>query len=129
MTNAQDILATRYGKRTGTSKRQRYAFIALGASLLLGFLGWAGFTSVVNSMAPQSEMLGFVVEDAQHSTATISVSSAGFGKATCAIRAQAEDFSIVGYKEVKFTSFPTGPQKIVVNTIQKPVSVSIDRCW
>ena len=129
MTNAQDILATRYGKRQGASKRQRYAIIALAATLLVSFLIWAAFTSFTNAMAPQSQLHGFEIIDAQHSTATLEVTAAGAGKATCALQAQAENFSVVGFKEVVFNKVPTGRVTVTINTTELPVSVSIDRCW
>lgn len=129
MTNADDLIAARYGKRGQTSKLQRNLIIAVAASALLAFLGWAGFTSVVQASAPKSEMRGFEIVDQWHSTATIAVTSAGAGKATCAIQAQAENFEIVGYKEVVVDSVPSGALTFVVNTTALPVSVSIDRCW
>ncbi|MFM1954648.1 MAG: hypothetical protein RL118_839 [Actinomycetota bacterium] len=129
MSNAQDLLATRYGKRNGTSKRQRYAFTALAAILLVSFIVWAGYTSFVNSMAPQSQLHGFEIIDAQHSTATLEVTAAGAGEATCALQAQAENFSVVGFKEVHFDKVPTGRLTVTINTTELPVSVSIDRCW
>ena len=129
MTNPQDILATRYGKGKATSKGQRYAFIALGSALVLGFIGWAAYTSVANAGAPQSQMFAFTIVDAQHSTATFEVTASGSGKATCAIQAQAQDFSVVGYKEVKLDKVPSGRVTVTVNTTSEPVSVSIDRCW
>lgn len=129
MTSTEELLKSRYGKGKTTSRAQRTGIIAGSSALLLAFLVWAGFTSVAHTEIPTGVIQGFAVVDQWHSTAVVKVSSTTDNVATCAIQAQNKSFAIVGYKEVKFRADEPRSRKIIINTTELPVSVSVHHCW
>lgn len=129
MSATEDLLANRYGKKKATSPAQRRAIIAVAASLLTAFLGWAGWVSLANWLEPKAELLGYTIVDQWHSTAKVKIGVSGNDQPTCAVQAQNEKFAIVGYYEVQFDYVPDQVKTIKINTTEMPVSISILRCW
>lgn len=129
MCATEDLLANRYGKKKATSPAQRRAIIAVAASLLTAFLGWAGWVSLANWLEPKAELLGYTIVDQWHSTAKVKIGVSGNDQPICAVQAQNEKFAIVGYYEVQFDYVPDQVKTIKINTTEMPVSISILRCW
>ena len=129
MTSTEELLKSRYGKGKSTSRAQRNGIIAGSVTLLLGFLVWAGFTSVAHTEIPTGALQGFKVIDTWHSTAVLKVTTTTDKVATCAIQAQNQSFAIVGYKQVRFAANEPKTREVTVNTTERPVSLSVHHCW
>ena len=108
-------LATRYGSRSPAHR----GLLITGATLLaLVFLGWLGWV-ILHSVDPEvtSDMVSFEIVDEHAATGTFTVSrrSSDVG-ASCLLRAQAPDHSVVGELNI-----PVGPGGDERQTVTKTV--------
>jgi len=125
--SAQDTLNDRYG---APSPLRRRATIAAAAALAVVFAAWLGWT-VYEHSTPQvtSELETFSVQDDHHVTAVLVVSlDAVDVKASCTLRAYAEDHTTVG--ELTFTPDPTQGKRQVqtIRTDRRATSVESQGC-
>ena len=133
MTTNAEMLADRYGKRKSAGKggrpTQNQVGIAIVAALaLVGFVVWAwssvstksaDVTLVSSGSKPLSdtsfEVYGKVTRPAE-------------GTVRCALRVQALNFAVVGYREIELapgtTTFDT-----TVYSFAAAVSASVQSCW
>ncbi len=96
-------LATRYGTRSRGGRRLLLAGVTVVALVFLGWLAWV----IADQTDPHvtSDMVSFEVVDEHAATATFTVARRTSDvTATCLLRAQAPDHSIVGELNV-----PVGP--------------------
>ncbi len=108
-------LATRYGTAHPARRRLLLAGVAV---LIVAFLGWLVWVIVVSARpAVQSELVSFDVVDEHTATATFTVvREAPAEPATCLLRAQAPDHSVVGELDV-----PVSPGDSEVTTVTEEV--------
>jgi len=125
--SAQDTLSERYGSRSPVRRR---VTIAGSVALAVVFAVWLGWT-VYEHATPQvtSELETFSVVDDHHVKAVLVVSlDSAEVKASCTIRAYAEDHSTVG--ELTFTPDPAKGKRQVqtIRTERRATSVEKIGC-
>ena len=125
--STQDTLAWRYGAPAPWRRRATVAGAVAVAALFLTWLAWA----VYEHSTPQvtSELEGYSVVDDHTATAVLLVSlDSAEVKASCTLRAYAEDHSTVG--EVTFTPDPAAGRRQVqtIRTERKATSVESIGC-
>jgi hypothetical protein len=125
MSSVSDLMAERYGKPAG-KKGNRKPIIALAASLIAAFLGWAIWVSIDNANQIKTQDLGYEILSENQASVRFSVQSPS-GPAVCAIQVLNQGFAVVGYKEVPVAS--SGEYETFVNTTQLGVSGLVDKCW
>jgi|GEM_PF-1042991 len=129
MSSTQDLLADRYGRRSGTSalKNRVWAF-GVAAIILVLFLVWA----LITVTAPKNAV-AVVSSGAQPLTANSfrvygEVSRPDGGVVRCALRVQALNFAVVGYREIEL---PAGTTTFdaTVYSFAPGVNASVTGCW
>lgn len=129
--SAQDTLAQRMAERYGVpSPWRRRAMLAGTAVLVLVFGAWLAWTVYVHATpSVTSELESFSVEDDHSVTAVLVVAlDDAEVKASCTLRAYAEDHAIVG--ELSFTPDPGLGQRQVktIRTDRRATSVESLGC-
>ena len=125
--SGQDTLAQRYG---APAPWRRRALIAASVALAVAFLAWLAW-SVYDHATPQvtSELETFSVEDDHTVTAVLVVHlDSSDVKASCTLRAYAEDHTTVG--ELTFTPDPSRGSRQVetIRTERRATSVEKIGC-
>ena len=125
--SGQDTLAQRYG---APAPWRRRALVIVSVALALVFLTWLAW-SVYEHATPQvtSELETFSVDDDHTVTAVLVVSlDSSDVKASCTLRAYAEDHTTVG--ELTFTPDPTEGRRQVqtIRTDRRATSVESQGC-
>ena len=122
-------LAERYG---GPRPTRRRITIAASAALAVVFLGWLAWVMLdQGDPAVTSDIVSFDVVDQHTSTATFTVVRRTVDvEASCLLRAQAPDHSVVG--ELNLTVGPGGPERATlteaIRTEREATSVSVVGC-
>jgi Na+/proline symporter len=126
--NQEELLAERYGKKPKNPKRDRLAIIGIAVVILVGFLTWAIAVTAENSGKPNGNLLSFSIESASLVSVEISASEHRNQNVICQVEALAEDYEVVGYKEVPLAK---GQEmtKTTVNTVKPAVSAVVKDCW
>ena len=122
--SAQDTLEGRYG---APAPWRRRAIITGSVALTVAFLVWLGW-SVYEQSTPQvtSELERFTVEDDHTVTAVLVVHlDSADVKASCTLRAYAEDHTTVG--ELTFTPDPSSGRRQVETIKTERRATSVDR--
>ncbi len=125
--SGQDTLAQRYG---APAPWRRRALVIASVALAVGFVAWLAWT-VYEHATPQvtSELEQFSVEDDHTVTAVLVVSlDSADVKASCTLRAYAEDHTTVG--ELTFTPDPSEGRRQVqtIRTERRATSVEKIGC-
>lgn len=124
---SQDSLQDRYG---AAAPWRRRALVGASAALALVFLGWLGWTTWVHATpAVSSALVGYQVVDEHSATARVEVRLEDADvRASCLLRAFAEDHTVVG--ELSFTPEygATQPVELAVRTERRATSVSLVGC-
>ena len=124
---SQDSLQDRYG---APAPWRRTAVVAASAVLALVFLAWLGWTAWSHSTPDvQSALVGYEVVDEHVATAEVDVRLSDEDvRASCRVRAYAEDHTTVG--ERSFTPSYAGPQPLTVEvrTERRATSVELVGC-
>lgn len=125
-------LAARYGRTSARSRRDR-RWLIIGAAVLVAAIAvwavWAG-TGFVSSPIDVSTG-GYSVVNARDTSVTFTVDATPGRSVACAIQAQSEDFSVVGWRVI---AYPASSQRSrtfteTVRTTEKPVAGSASACW
>ena len=126
--NQEELLAERYGKKPKHPKRDRLAIISLALVIFVGFITWAIAVTAENSGKPTGNLLSFTVESENLVTVEISATDHRNQNVICQVEALAEDYEVVGYKEVPIAK---GQEmtKTTVNTVKPAVSAVVKDCW
>jgi hypothetical protein len=122
--SAQDTLAERYG---APAPWRRRALITASVALALAFVVWLAW-SVYEHATPRvtSELEGWSVEDDHTVTAVLVVHmDSSDVKASCTLRATAEDHTTVG--ELTFTPDPSKGRRQVETIRTERRATSVDR--
>jgi uncharacterized protein DUF4307 len=116
-------LQDRYGAPRPRRRRVLVAGCVVLGAAFLGWLGWAVWAQATPEV--QSSLVGFDIVDEHRSTATVEVQVDDDVRASCTLRAYAEDHTVVG--ELVFT--PTdGQSKQDVRTERRATSVELLGC-
>ena len=124
-----DHLAERYGT---ASRGRRYLVLGACAAVVVTFLGWLAWTTVVHATPDVgSQLVSFDVLDEHTVTAVVQVELSddlaeelrdGGSAASCTLRAFAEDHSTVG--ELRWTPGPaSGREELTIRTERRATSV------
>jgi Domain of unknown function (DUF4307) len=125
--SSQDTLADRYGPPAPWRRR-----VAVAASVSLGiaFLGWLAWTTYAHSTpSVDSEMVTYSIDGEHEVTARVAVTLKDEDvRATCLLRAFAEDHSVVG--ELSFTPEYGADQPLeeTVRTERRATSLELIGC-
>ena len=120
-------LADRYGAPAPWRRRALIGASAVVVAAFLGWLAWSTWAQV--TPAVESDLVGYAVKGEHEATAKVAVQ---FGddsvRATCLLRAYAEDHSVVG--ELSFTPAHDAAQPIeeTVRTERRATSVELVGC-
>ena len=123
MTQPTD-LADRYGT---PSPRGRAVLLGAAVVVVAAFLGWLGWV-IWDQSTPdvRSDLVGYDVVDEHRATATVEVRLRDSDvRATCTLRAYAEDHSVVG--DASFTP-EDGRNVVDVRTERRATSVELRGC-
>ncbi len=125
-------LAVRYGRTPAGTKKNRLFFAvsaAIFAVILVAWVVWAGLDS--SSASFQAEDTGHTVVDANSVSIDFTLNAPPGSSAACALQAQSETFSIVGWKviEIPASTERTRGFTQVVRTTEMAVTGLIYRCW
>ena len=126
--NQEELLATRYGRKAKTSKRDRVVAVAIAAVALIAFLVWAIAVASTSTAKPTGNLLSYSVESPSLVDVELHVDNQGGRDTVCQVEALANDYEVVGYKEVPV---PKG-EKSVKNsliTVRPAVSAVVKDCW
>ena len=132
MTPTDSHLDVHLRERYGTRRAGRRTWIAVAAVLTAVGLGWLGWVAFFHSTpAASSELVAWEVVDDRSVTARVSVVRRDADvEATCLLRAQAEDHTVVG--ESTFRVGPGGSARAVyrveVRTERPATSVDLAGC-
>jgi hypothetical protein len=124
---SQDSLSDRYG---APAPWRRRAVVAASAALALAFLGWLGWV-VWEQVTPEveSSMVGFRVVDEHTATARVNVRLSDEGvRASCVLRAYAEDHTVVGERAFTPSYDAQQPVAVEVRTERRATSVELVGC-
>jgi hypothetical protein len=129
MTSTAELLADRYGRRVSSSKSKKRTWIVVTAAVLLAaFIVWA----IAAVSAPKTNVSvvssKFKVVNERNFAVTGKISRTAQGPVTCAVKVQALDFGVVGYREVNLASNETTFKTNVFAT-RPAVNASVARCW
>jgi uncharacterized protein DUF4307 len=124
---SQDTLAHRYG---APAPWRRRILVAASVALGLAFLGWLAWTAYAHSTpAVESDLVTYSVDGEHEATARVAVSLKDPDvRATCLLRAFAEDHSVVG--ELSFTPEHGAdqPLEVTVRTERRATSLELIGC-
>ena len=125
--SSQDTLADRYGAPAPWRHR-----VLVAASVVLGlaFLGWLAWTAYAHSTpAVESDLVTYSIDGEHEVSARVAVSLEDEDvRATCLLRAFAEDHSVVG--ELSFVPEPGADQPLeeTVRTERRATSLELVGC-
>jgi hypothetical protein len=121
---AQTDLADRYG---APKPWRRAVLIGMSVAVAAAFLGWLGWTIWAQSTPKvESALVGFDVVGEHEATAVVDIRLGDGVKATCLLRAYAEDHTVVG--ELPFTPESSGHTEQSVRTERRASSVELIGC-
>ena len=125
--SSQDTLADRYGSPAPWRRR---VVVAASVALGLAFLGWLAWTTYAHSTpSVDSEMVTYSIDGEHEVTARVAVTLKDEDvRATCLLRAFAEDHSVVG--ELSFTPEYGADQPLeeTVRTERRATSLELVGC-
>jgi len=124
---SQDILADRYGTPTPWRRRSMIGACVLVAAVFLGWLAWATYDHA--TPAVESALVTYSIDGEHRATARMEIRLKDADvRATCLLRAYAEDHSVVG--ELSFTPTFGAHQPIQrsLRTDRRATSVQLVGC-
>jgi hypothetical protein len=125
MTDNQDLISQRYGRKPSNKK----ALFIAGAALLSIFLIWAIWV-VIAGTQPTAKTLAYEVKANNQVSISFSISKPKESSISCAVQALKQDFGIVGYTEVHY---PAGSDyltdTVTLTTTEPAVTGLVDHCW
>jgi hypothetical protein len=124
---SQDSLSDRYG---APAPWRRRALVAVSAALALVFLGWLGWVVWEQVTPPvESSIVGFRVVGEHEATARVDVRlSDASVRASCVLRAYAEDHTVVGERSFTPSYGAPQPQTVAVRTERRATAVELIGC-
>ncbi|MFM2320877.1 MAG: hypothetical protein RL612_24 [Actinomycetota bacterium] len=126
--NQEELLASRYGKKTRNKQRDRLAIIGIAVLALVLFLTWAISVTAANSGKPTGNLLSYTVVSDSEVTVEISANNRSGREVICQVEALANDYEVIGYKEIPITA---GATSVTSNlkTVKPAVSAVVKDCW
>lgn len=126
-------IATRYGRTPSRRRRARVAAVVAGLVALALVVTWAIWSGVGGSSSDTftADTIGFTLHGDSAVSVTWEVDGQSSTALTCAIEADAEDHSIVGWKVISVPA-ATGAARTgqtTVRTMQAAVTGLISSCW
>ena len=130
--DASDGLNARYGRTRTRRRRDKWWIGAVAVAFVAVFTAWViwgGFDGTGGNLLETDT--AYTIVDAQHTRVSFTVDVDPGRTVACAVQAQNEDFSTVGWKIVEF---PASTQRVrafteTVRTTSKPVTGLVDQCW
>lgn len=126
--NQEELLASRYGKKAGNKQRDRIWAITIAVVALVSFLTWAVAVTADNSGKPTGNLLSFNITSQHTLEVEVSVNNHNNRTVVCQVEALADDYEVVGYKEVPVKS-DQSTVKTSLNTVRPAVSAVVKDCW
>jgi hypothetical protein len=120
-------LDARYGRSSGTRRRGRWIAVAVAASFVVVFAAWVVFAAFDGDGSKlESTDVGYTVLDDRAVDVQYTVS-----EVSCAVQAQNQKFSIVGWKVVDLPASSTHSTTYTTSlaTSERAVTGLIYECW
>ena len=123
-----DPLSERYGAPSRSRRRGTVLLAGLVGLVALAWLAWAAWSAAHPDV--QSKLLTFTVDDAHQSSARVLVKlDTADVRATCLLRATAEDHSVVGEKSFVVTGRRgTTTHELALRTEREATTVELVGC-
>ncbi|WP_308465446.1 DUF4307 domain-containing protein [Rathayibacter soli] len=134
LADAEDRLDTRYGRTPHNPRRVWWlagALFACAAAVIAWYV-WAGPGSApAATSSVTAEVSGSNITDAHHAEISFTVTGPANHAIACAIDAQTEDFTIVGWKivEIPASAERTRTFTHTLLTTQQSQAGFVDSCW
>ncbi|NIJ05930.1 hypothetical protein FHR78_002484 [Frigoribacterium faeni] len=125
-------LDARYGRSSATRRRGRWIAIAVAASFVLVFAAWVVFAAFDGDGSKvEGTDVGYTVLDDRAVDVQYTVSVAPGTAVDCAVQAQNQKFSIVGWKVVHLPASSTHSTTYTTSlaTSERAVTGLIYECW
>jgi hypothetical protein len=126
MTETNDLVKSRYGRKTGVRSRLTFGAITL---LALVFFGFAIYASFIGKPLASVEVTSYEQIDSNHIRANFTAMT-GNQPAACVFKAYNAGGAIVGYSEVKISANndDTKALTVVVKTVVAASILRADGC-
>lgn len=123
----QDLLAQRYGQKPTNKKRQRVAIVAIGGLAVAVFLVWSISVTIANAQKLEGTLASFDVKSEQQVAVKVNVKRPENKAALCQVEALAQNYEVVGYKEVLL---PKDQDSVSdqLSTVKLAVSAVVKEC-
>jgi hypothetical protein len=125
-------LDARYGRSSGTRRRGRWIAVAVAASFVVVFAAWVVFAAFDGDGSKlESTDVGYTVLDDRAVDVQYTVSVQPGTEVSCAVQAQNQKFSIVGWKVVHLPASSTHSTTYTTSlaTSERAVTGLIYECW
>lgn len=126
--NQEELLASRYGKKARPAKRERVTAITIAVVALMTFLIWAIAVTSGSSGRPTGSLLSYTVDSPNQVTVEVQVDNHRNQTTICQVEALANDYEVVGYKEVTVTKDENSVKTSLI-TVRPAVSAVVKDCW
>jgi len=125
-------LDARYGRSSSTRRRGRWIAVAVAASFVVVFAAWVVFAAFDGDGAKlESTDVGYTVLDDRAVDVQYTISTPPGAEVSCAVQAQNQKFSIVGWKVVHLPASSTYSTTYTTSlaTSERAVTGLIYECW
>lgn len=127
-----DLLATRYGRTPGSSRRRTVVAAGVGVAVLIVVAVWVIWVGLFGPGASfEARDVGHVIEADGSVEVRFDITTEPGTAVSCALQALNEQFAIVGWKVIEI---PPGEARTrtfeqIVRTTETPTTGLIYRCW
>lgn len=125
-------LASRYGRTRGRSRRDKWWIGSVAAAFVVVFgawVVWGGFDGTGGNLLETDT--AYTIVDAHHTRVSFTIEVDPGRTVACAVQAQNEGFSTVGWKIVEYPASSSRLRAFTetVRTTSMPVTGLVDQCW
>ncbi|MGO2660778.1 DUF4307 domain-containing protein [Mycetocola reblochoni] len=130
--DAAPAIGSRYGRTTGTRRRERLVLASIGAFALLVAVVWVIWVAIDSpSSSIETGDRGYVVNDDRSVDVKYSLTVAPGTETVCVVQALDDNFGVIGWKTVEVPASDQWTRGLTetVRTTQRANTGLIYRCW